>query len=101
MSQLSNLFYSDVSVSRKTQIFRFSINDNQDTVVTVILYYLVYLDVVRVEFRTGVIPALCDVTLCHGFFFIVMARHVMLPLIFCVMINSYETLVNYQQRKKR
>ena len=95
MFQLPNLLYSDVRVSRKTQIFRFSINDNQDTVVTVVLDYLVYLDVVRVEFRAGVVPAV-DIffhlrKFCYVAFHLLLrltCLHVKLPMIFCFMQNA-------------
>ena len=54
--KLRNLLNSNVSISRKTQILGFSVDDNQNTITTVLLYYLVYLDVVRVQFRSCVVP---------------------------------------------
>ena len=54
--QPSYLLNSNVSISGKPQIFRFSVNDHQDTVSAVLLDYLVYLDVVRVQFGACVIP---------------------------------------------
>ena len=52
-----NLIHGDVGVSWKSEILGLGINDNQDTIVSVVLENLVDFDVVGMEFRSGMVPS--------------------------------------------